>query len=367
MQDVEMTKVIDKFFSESVARFTSGLRLLSEGIDSQAEPQRDESFDKLLSLLSDMREACRELEPQIAHDDPVLRETQQRFQEEIEPWFCQSWMMNRARTKPQGYAGDYAMLTSIYEAQAKSKGIGGLLDLFFLSTELGRAVPARKDAVQEFLASEFAERTGEIKVLNVACGPCREFEDGVACPEGSEVSVTFVDYDEDSLAFAEQQLTRDPGPFEYSFVRYNALRMQAPKKFIEEHGQFDVVYSVGLCDYLSDRQLIAMFKGWKAMLKPGGVLYVAFKDRHQYDKTDYQWLTDWFFLEREEADCRKLFLEAGFPERELALNRDATGIILNYAARDSALVRVDQPHALGGSMGQDAAGTRSADDAAASK
>ncbi|TWT77129.1 hypothetical protein Pla123a_25600 [Posidoniimonas polymericola] len=347
MLDVEQVTLIDTFFREDVARLTGGLHSLSERVDTEAVARRDEAYEQLLSLLSDSREACRLLEQRLAGDEPALREVQQRFQEAIEPWFSQSWMMDRARTKPQGYAGDYAMLTSIYEAEPKSKGIGGLLDLFFLATELGRAVPARKDAVREFLAGEFEERSGDVRVLNVACGPCREFEDGVACPPQSNVSVTFVDYDEDSLAFAEQQLTQNPGPFEYSFVRYNALRMQAPKRFIEEHGLFDVIYSVGLCDYLSDRQLIAMFKGWKSMLRPGGVLYVAFKDRHRYDKTDYQWLTDWFFLEREEADCRRLFVEAGYSDADLGMSRDASGIILNFAARDSARRRIDSPHSVG--------------------
>lgn len=348
MPTVDQSKLIETFFATDVARFTSGLDSLAQRFGADTEPARGAEYSSLLELLSGVRTACRRLEEQLAGDDVTLRDVQQRYQDSIEPWFSQSWLMNHARTKPQGYAGDYAMLTCIYEGEPRSRGLGGLLDLFFLDTELGRAVPARKEALQDFLAAELSTREPGIKVLDVACGPCREFQDGVPCPADADVTVTFVDYDEDSLEFAEQTLLSQPSPFEFSFVRYNALRMQSPKRFVEEHGLFDVVYSVGLCDYLSDRQLIAMFKGWKAMLKPGGVLYVAFKDRHKYDKTDYQWLTDWFFLERDETDCRRLFADAGFKEGEVVMKRDATGIIMNFDARSEASLRIDRPHAVGG-------------------
>ncbi|MBX3427631.1 MAG: methyltransferase domain-containing protein [Pirellulales bacterium] len=337
-------EVVENFFAVDVAALTEGLARLESEIDPNEQPTRNARYRELLDLLDQIRSACKQLEGEIGLNDTVLRDVQQRFQEVIAPWFSQSWMMNHARTKPQGYAGDYQMLTTIYEAQPRSSGLGGYLDLFFLDTELGRAVPARKNALQRFLSDEIAAREGDVAVVDIACGPCREFADGIEIPAGKNVRVTFVDYDEDSLSFAERALSPAPEGLAYEFVRYNALRMQAPAKFIAEHGKYDVVYSVGLCDYLNDRQLIAMFKGWREMLKAGGVLYVAFKDMNCYDKTDYQWLVDWFFLEREEEDCRQLFLDAGYKPEELTMERDATGIIMNFAARAVAIERVDAAH-----------------------
>ncbi|MCA9234714.1 MAG: class I SAM-dependent methyltransferase [Planctomycetales bacterium] len=336
--------LVENFFAVDVAAFTAGLAKLDEQIDSHEVPTRDSRYLALLDLLDQNRAACRRLEAEIGGSEVTLRETQRRFQEAISPWFQQSWMMNHALTKPQGYAGDYQMLTTIYEREAKSTGLGGLLDLFFLQTELGRAVPARKDALQDFLNSEFAAREGEIAVLDVACGPCREFADGVAVPPGRSVQVTFVDYDEDSLAYAQESLPESNDTLGFHFVRYNALRMQAPARFIGEHGKFDIVYSVGLCDYLNDRQLIAMLRGWRGMLRDDGVLYVAFKDMNCYDKTDYQWLVDWFFLERDEEDCRQLFVDAGYAPGEIAMQRDETGIIMNFSARQTPARRIDAPH-----------------------
>jgi hypothetical protein len=101
---------------------------------------------------------------------------------------------------------------------------------------------------------------------------------------------------------------------------------------------------VGLCDYLSDRVLIPILKAWRESLAEGGVVYVAFKDAERYETPEYQWLVDWYFLQRTEPDCRRLFAEAGYDMQRLALRRDITGVILNYAGGDRvpAEHRIDQ-------------------------
>ena len=67
-------------------------------------------------------------------------------------------------------------------------------------------------------------------------------------------------------------------------------------------------------------------------LHEGGVVYVAFKDARLYTTPEYQWLVDWFFLQRTDEDCRKLFEQAGYNVDELDSMRDETGIIINYIA-----------------------------------
>jgi hypothetical protein len=127
-------------------------------------------------------------------------------------------------------------------------------------------------------------------------------------------------------------------------VRYNALRTRSTKANIERFGRVDILYSAGLCDYLSDDLLIALLSAWRQSLDIGGVLYLAFKDADLYDKTPYQWHLDWFFYQRSEEDCWRLFRSAGFDIGAMHLTRDATGIIMNFISRaDSrSIVRVDE-------------------------
>ena len=81
---------------------------------------------------------------------------------------------------------------------------------------------------------------------------------------------------------------------------------------IRRFGRSDIVYSVGLCDYIPDEFLIPLLQGWRESVADGGVVYVAFKDTLLYDKTEYQWLTDWYFFQRTEEECRRLFEQAGY-------------------------------------------------------
>jgi hypothetical protein len=62
-----------------------------------------------------------------------------------------------------------------------------------------------------------------------------------------------------------------------------------------------------------------------------------------YDKTEYQWLMDWYFFQRTEDDFRRLFAKAGYDLEQIESSRDAIGVIINFLYRDkaSSVVRVD--------------------------
>ena len=116
------------------------------------------------------------------------------------------------------------------------------------------------------------------------------------------------------------------------FRNYNVLRMISPERSIKIFGRFDVIYSVGLCDYLGEKALVPLIRTWREMLNKQGVLYVSFKDATRYDKTEYQWFVDWHFEQRTEDDCRRLLGLAGYPEESITMHRDPTGVMMIFAA-----------------------------------
>jgi hypothetical protein len=129
--------------------------------------------------------------------------------------------------------------------------------------------------------------------------------------------------------------------------RYNALRMKSAEATRRLFGASDVIYSIGLCDYITDDYMISILEGWRNSLADEGVLLVAFKDAPRYDKTPYQWLLDWHFFQRTEDDCRMLFQQAGFDMQELEMSRDATGVIMNFVSRaKTPAVRIDDSHRI---------------------
>jgi len=343
-----MKSEITRLFSDHVPDLVQSLAGIRNRIAADADPDFDDLLDELTSVMGNSLSVCAALEAKLAGSDPLaLKEVQARYREAIAPGLNDSWVFNRSFTKPRGYPGDYQLLTAIYNGVPKSLGFGGYFDRYLLNFTLARAVVARMWSARRFLMDELARRRGRVAILNVASGACREYLGGFELSADRQTRITCVDNDQEALDFAQSQVA---APLARSgitpaFVRHNALRMTSASANLRRFGASDIIYSIGLCDYIPDEYLIPLLAGWRESLSDGGVVYVAFKDCLLYDKTEYQWLMDWYFFQRTEQDCRNLFLAAGYDANEIETSRDATGVIINFLCRSSTseIVRVDNP------------------------
>jgi hypothetical protein len=344
-----MPSIVESFFAKQVAQFTATMDRLARRIWSNAPPAADHHLREFTWAAEQCLLGCQRIEEHLKHTPQTLRAVQARFREAIHPWFDQSAFMRHALAKPRGYAGDYEMLVAIYERQPRTLGFGGYLDLYFLETELGRAVPVRLEGIRKFLQHEVAERGGTVTALDIACGPAWEYRAGFALPEHCRLKVLCLDHDDAALDYVRTQVSPQlPFNVELECVKHNALRMMSGVSNRRHFGAPDIVYSVGLCDYIPDEIMVRLLRGWRETIADGGVIYVAFKDCRRYMATRYQWLVDWNFFQRTEADCVRLFDEAGYDIAEMELVRDCdSGAIMNFISRAAqpALLRVDAPAA----------------------
>ena len=83
--------------------------------------------------------ACQSFERHVS-DKNIIRDAQIRFREKTNPILSKSYFINRARTWPQGYQGDYKMLENIYRNTPLSDGIGYYLDLCSFECPVARGV-----------------------------------------------------------------------------------------------------------------------------------------------------------------------------------------------------------------------------------
>ncbi len=340
---------IENFFAKDVSAFVEFLSDLDDRLGPDAVPKRDEVLASINDAYDRINAACSELEQSLANEaDLLIQQTKERYRNEIAPWMDRSWFMLRAKTKPLGYAGDFEMLEGVYDAKPKANGIGGYLCLQGYQTTLARGVVARMNRALTFLLTEIKERAPDpVHILNVACGPCREFfEEEFKVAKEYDVKITLVDHEQKALDYVAKKVAaygeENFPPITYR--QHNALRMRSGEKNIEAFGGADILYSVGLCDYLPDKVLVPMLRGWRETLNPNGSMYVAFKDMLKYDKTVYQWMTDWYFLQRTTEECRELFLKAGFADDEVTMTRDAeTESIITFCGHmpEAKAIRID--------------------------
>lgn len=316
--------------SASVARFIRRL----EDIESQSS--RPQANAEVLTAatteaIAEMQRACEEFQNAAGSDRVLVRAEQVAFREKTAPLFSKSALMSHARTWPRGYPGDYTLLEQLYDNVPLSSGIGYYLDRYFLSTTLATAVRERKETLRDLLRKELRARKAP-KVLDIACGSCREIFEIAPDVVQSGASVTCIDYDADTLVFAERRLAgAGIASGQATYRKYNALKMTSHERNVKEFGMQDVIYSVGLFDYLKDDVLVSLFKSLYALLLPGGKLIASFKDCRYYKTFDYHWLVDWSdFLQRTEDTCRSLIEAAGIPSPAVTATRERSGVIVLF-------------------------------------
>jgi SAM-dependent methyltransferase len=273
--------------------------------------------------------ACAEFEKEAKSKDEI-RNARVSFHERTNPLLSKSYCINRARTWPQGSQGDHKTLEMIYKNTPLSVGIGYYLDLCALNFQLGEGVRNRIRELEEMLGVEIGRRH-KPSALNIGCGSCRELM-GIA-PEimRSQGKIIALDMDNDALAFAQDRLSYAGIISQVELRKYNALRMFDDETNASEFGNQDIIYSVGLFDYLPSDFLVKLFRSLYHLLTPGGKLIAAFKDAGRYRSQDYHWIVDWDgFLQRTEEDFKGIIAEAGIPSECIAETREDSGVIVFY-------------------------------------
>jgi extracellular factor (EF) 3-hydroxypalmitic acid methyl ester biosynthesis protein len=323
-------------FMRELEVFTRDLALIEKEIEASASSGFDEAlYSRLSETVQASIEACREFESKCGEDKKGLLQVQTTFRKEIYPFFKKCWSANRAMTKPTGFPGDFEMLCKIYGDKRESTGLGVYLEHLFMELPLAWAVRGRLDMARKFLTQEVETRRGShepIRILDIASGPCREYMNWPS--QLPAIDVLAMDSDPRAIEYVNTTVaTQMPTPSRLSSIQYNAFRTRSSEATIQKFGKFDIIYSVGLCDYLTDDVLVKLLSAWHETLSDNGVLFVAFKDTCRYDQTIYQWHFDWFFYQRTVKDVLELYEKAGFDLGNIETCRDETGVITGYFTR----------------------------------
>jgi len=327
----QQERYVDHFHA-AVDEFNAKLRHID---DLCADPKvgPDELLLITTKAIMEMADSCEKFEQGSMFDKTIIKQTQRFFRGKTAEWFSKSYFMTRSRTWPRGYAGDFQTLEGIYQNIPLSEGVGYYLDRYFLATTLPSAVRHRKNFLRSLLDRELCSRP-TAKLLDLACGSCRELVELAPVIQASGAHVTCVDFDSEALVFAANRMEYAGVPQEQmTFRKYNALKMIKHDRNLKEFGMQDVIYSVGFFDYVQDDRLIPLLSSLYALLNSGGVLIMSFKDSRRYRAQEYHWFVDWDgFLQRTEEDSREVIVRAGIPLDHVTAARDDSGVILFFSA-----------------------------------
>ncbi|MDD5504090.1 MAG: PilZ domain-containing protein [Candidatus Omnitrophica bacterium] len=263
----------------------------------------------------------------------LIKKSKECFRALLGPWAYRGKILKRAYEKPRGYPGDYFTIELVYNNKAISENIGYCSDMYFLNNEYAAAVRNRKDKMKDMLEKYLLKsRFNPTKILNIACGSCREIVEMLStgfAPKNKTI-FTLVDHDQEALDFSKKVLSPYASKLlEHRYLNHNVLNYikdsQDYKKIL---GDYSLIYSIGLADYLPDRLLKLLISFWFDILQPNGTLILAHKDIIKYDPVAIDWWADWTFYPRHEEKLLNIIKEGISIDFDVQTERDKSGIIL---------------------------------------
>ncbi|TWU33179.1 hypothetical protein Q31b_57870 [Novipirellula aureliae] len=179
---------------------------------------------------------------------------------------------SRAFNKPRGYAGDAVMMDYIYgreEAwgQPEATALGSAIFQYTTGAPASAGVRERRCYVAEMLDRIGREKSDQ-QVLAVAAGHLREASLSSAIRRNRFERFVAMDADAESL----EEIRDAYGRFGVEAVVANIRRMLTGRLDL---GTFDLIYTTGLYDYLTDATAKRLTANLFDHVRPGGRLVIA--------------------------------------------------------------------------------------------
>lgn len=216
--------------------------------------------------------------------------------------------------RPRGYPGDAGLIDIIYDRSVDHPLSGIAQDMFSITIgfQAAEAVRLRRAHAETMLGS--AWQAGQ-RILVLACGHFREAD----ALTGSDLSrITVVDQDAISLDRVRDRHGDQITIHEANVFRY--LRSAATRG-----ERFDLVYTLGLTDYLDVRAMELLHRLVKSVLAPGGTFTLANFLPHHLGTGWMDAVMDWQLIYRDERELVGYAEDVGLTPRTW---RDATDSVV---------------------------------------
>tara|TARA_R110002110_G_scaffold179197_13_gene384637 strand:+ start:16131 stop:17540 length:1410 start_codon:yes stop_codon:yes gene_type:complete len=265
--------------------------------------------------------------------EPVTLARHKRYAERVlTPDFMPGAVMKRCYEKPLGYPGDYQIMNYVYEWQRVGNTLYEKL-LHRIGVETGACVGTRLRMTQKLIAEYVAENPGgeQLNIANLGCGSAYEVYDYLKIGElPRPVNFTLIDQDDRALTHAYEhaypEVIRHRGKAKVQCLQASFAQLLKAGTLFRALPPQNVIYSLGLYDYLSARRARALTHDLYAQVKPGGKLILAnVKKGRESCEWPLEFVTDWSLVYRTEEDM--LALIAGLDVADVTIEVDSTKCI----------------------------------------
>jgi extracellular factor (EF) 3-hydroxypalmitic acid methyl ester biosynthesis protein len=311
---------------ETIEEFKTTLLRIDRGLKDR-KIEADEAQSGVSTACDGLKGTLREHVLRDGHLEPAIGTYVFR---EAFPFLMLSRFIDRAFTKPRGYAGDYATIEMLYEDSACGDGrLGPLIDRWTRQVPAAQAVKNRRALMANAIRTAAAEWRGSppMPVTSLAAGPARELFDVLAPSDAPDVLATCVDIDNEALAYASDKAHTLGLSHRFTFAQDNIVRLCRGRGHTEL-GPQALIYSIGLTDYLHDGFVVDLMNWAYDRLLSGGTLIIGNVVPSNPDKAYMDHILEWPLIHRSAEELRDLFRQSRFGTGPVRLELEPAGVDL---------------------------------------
>jgi extracellular factor (EF) 3-hydroxypalmitic acid methyl ester biosynthesis protein len=247
---------------------------------------------------------------ELTSDRDVLEATKAFTEVVLTPELRHGAIWDRSYTKPLGYPGDFEVMNQVYDWQHCGTDAYQML-VHRLGLEVAECIKTRMEVVLSTIGKVVEEkgRARPARVLSLGSGPAREVELFLArnALKNCRAEFTLIDQEQIALNYALERvyphilLSKDRARVQCMHMSFTdilrgtgALGSLVPQ---------DLIYSVGLIDYLADRRAAGLVRRLYENLAPGGLLIIGnMNDTPMSNLWPMEFITDWSLHYRSEEE-----------------------------------------------------------------
>jgi len=247
----------------------------------------------------------------IRHNQKIVDATKLYTESVLMPELMAGKNWHRSYTKPLGYPGDFQIMNFFYNLSLDGKSA---YEKFChqLGNSTGEFISVRMNMMKQTiarLAMEAADRgKNSFDIANLGCGPAQEVSNYLKSGQlPLNMNFTLIDQDHDALSCAYEnsfpEVSRLKGQAKVNCLNASFMEFLATGKLFSKLGKQDLIYTVGLVDYLSANRAARFLSDLYANLNPGGTVVIGnMRESDESLEWVLDYVTDWKLVYRTEAE-----------------------------------------------------------------
>jgi extracellular factor (EF) 3-hydroxypalmitic acid methyl ester biosynthesis protein len=232
------------------------------------------------------------------------------FQNNLHLLFMLAPILNRIYTKPLNIAGDYEMINMLYENQYQGLSIfGKFLHKYICSDKTSHAIRTRTEfmykKIQNILNKNIKKNKNKFKITSIASGSGLEIQELIKYEKNTDYSdITLFDFSKEAIEYSEIKINKIIKNYNrktnVNFIQESIFNLIRDKNVLNKiANNQDIIYSIGLFEYLTDSTCKILIKTLYEKLKKNGVLIIG---NYKYGVPLRSWMelgVDWYLVYRE--------------------------------------------------------------------